>query len=139
MTRLLGAATAAFAMLLAIGAGAQTFLGTWTTGTQLPNVRSEDSVAAIGSVLYVVGGYAPAGPHPTALDASGQIDVDQPLVTAFNLQTGRWSDHAPLPRGLNHVGLTAFDGKLYAFRVIKVDPVLLSVDLIKSFELEIKV
>jgi hypothetical protein len=115
MSRLLGAATATLAMLLAIAAGAQTFLGTWTTGTQLPNGRSEDSVAAIGGVLYVVGGYIPAGPQPTALDASGKVDVDSPLVQAFDLQTGRWSDRAPLPRGLNHVGLAALDGKLYAF------------------------
>ncbi|HEY0395647.1 MAG TPA: hypothetical protein VGD01_14205 [Candidatus Elarobacter sp.] len=115
MRRLLVVTAACAAVLFATGAGAQTFLGAWTKGTQLPNPRSEDSVAAVGNTIYVIGGYAPAGPRPTALDASGQVDVDMPLVTAFDLTTGRWSERAPLPRGLNHVGVTSFDGKIYAF------------------------
>jgi len=115
MRRLYVAVAVCAAVLVGAGAEAQTFLGTWTKGTQLPNARSEDSVAAIGSTLYVIGGYAPAGPHPTALDATGQVDVDEPLVQAFDLTTGRWTDRAPLPRGLNHVGVAALGGKLYAF------------------------
>jgi hypothetical protein len=115
MTRLFGAATACVAIFLATLVGAQTFVGGWTKGAQLRNSRSEVAVAAVGSTLFVIGGYAPAGPNPTALDASGQVDVDMPLVQAFDLQTGRWSDRAPLPRGLNHVSVTALDGKIYAF------------------------
>jgi hypothetical protein len=115
MKRLLGVAAACAAVLFAGAAGAQSFLGTWTKGTQLPMSRSEDSVAAIGSTIYVIGGYAAAGGHPGALDSTGQIDVDQPLVQAFDLTVGRWTDRAPLPRGLNHVGVAALDGKIYAF------------------------
>lgn len=115
MKTALGSVVACGLVLAGIAAGAQTFAGSWSQGAQLPMQRSEDAVAAIGNVIYVVGGYAPAGPHPAALDTTGQVDVDQPLVQAFDLQTGRWSDHAPLPRGLNHVGLCALGGKLYAF------------------------
>jgi hypothetical protein len=104
------------ALLHASAAGAQSsFLGSWTTGPQLPTRRSEVAVAAVGNVLYVIGGYAAAGPNPTALDASGNVDVDQPLVQAFDLATGRWSTRAPLPHGLNHVGVAALGGKIYAF------------------------
>ena len=49
----------------------------------------------------------------------------------------RFGAHAFLPG--EYVSISGQDGKLYTSRVIKVDPVLLSVDLIKSFELEIKV
>jgi len=90
-------------------------LGSWSNGPQLPTRRSEVAVAAAGNALYVIGGYAAAGPNPTALDASGDVDVDQPLVQAFDFATGRWSNRQPLPRGLNHVGVAAFAGKIYAF------------------------
>jgi len=115
MIRRLGIATACAVAAIACAASAQSFLGTWSTGTQLPIERSEVAVASAGRTIFVIGGYAAAGPHPTALDATGQVDVDQPLVQAFDLATGRWTTRAPLPRGMNHVGVAALDGKIYAF------------------------
>ena len=116
MRRVLGVVTAICSAVLAVGAMAQTGgLGAWSSGAQLPTPRSEDAVAAVGNTIYVIGGYAPAGPHPAALDSTGAVDVDEPLVQGFNVGTGRWSDRAPLPRGLNHVGVTALGGKIYAF------------------------
>jgi Kelch motif len=116
MRRSIAVASACAAVLFAAAAGAQSsYLGTWSQGPQLPQLRSEDSVAAAGNTIYVIGGYAPAGPHPTALDSTGAVDVDEPLVQAFDVGVGRWSDRAPLPRGLNHVGVAALDGKIYAF------------------------
>jgi hypothetical protein len=38
-----------------------------------------------------------------------------------------------------YVSISGQDGKLHTFRVVAADPVVLSVDLIKSFELEIEV
>jgi Kelch motif len=114
MTRSLGVATA-LAALAALAAAAQGDAGRWTTGTPLPTARSEVSVATTGGAIYVIGGYAPAGPRPVALDASGNVDVDQPLVQAYDVASGRWTDRAPLPRGLNHVGVTALGDKVYAF------------------------
>ena len=116
MRRLLGGATALAAALIAGSAAAQpTNVGTWTTSTPLTVARSEVSVAAAGATIYVVGGYAAAGPHPGALDSTGRVDVDEPLVQAYDTATRRWSDRAPLPRGLNHIGVAALGGKLYAF------------------------
>jgi len=89
--------------------------GRWTTGAPLPVARSETSVAAIGTRMYVVGGYAPAGEHPAVLEATGHADVDSALCEVYDTASKRWSGCAPLPRGMNHVGLTAYGGKLYAF------------------------
>jgi len=115
MRRLLAVLGAVAAVSFAGAAAAQGFMGSWSRGTQLPIARSEDSVAAVGNTIYVIGGYAPAGPNPGTLDSTGQVDVDQPLVQAFDLESGRWSDRAPLPRGKNHVGVAALGGKIYAF------------------------
>ncbi|SDS78493.1 hypothetical protein [Bradyrhizobium canariense] len=46
-------------------------------------------------------------------------------------------EHAFLPG--DYVSISGKDGKLQTFRVISVNPVLLSMALVKSFELEIKV
>ena len=110
----LGVVVLCVATLCASAVEAQS-LGAWTTGPQLPTRRSEVAVAAVGNAIYVIGGYAAAGPQPTALDATGSVDVDQPLVQAFDLTSRRWSNRQPLPRGLNHVGVAALGGKIYAF------------------------
>jgi hypothetical protein len=49
----------------------------------------------------------------------------------------RFGTHAFVPG--EYVSISGQDGKLHTFRVIAADPVVLSVDLIKSFELEIEV
>ena len=46
-------------------------------------------------------------------------------------------EHAFLPG--EYVSISGKDGKLQTFRVISVNPVLLSMTLVKSFELAIKV
>lgn len=110
-----GIAAACAALLWPNAAGAQSAAGAWSRGTPLPTARSEDSVAVVGTTIYVIGGYAAAGPNPGALDTTGRVDVDQPLVQAYDAQTGRWSDRAPLPHGYNHVGVAALGGNIYAF------------------------
>jgi hypothetical protein len=49
----------------------------------------------------------------------------------------KFGAHAFLPG--EYVSISAQDGKLRTFLVVKADPVVLTVDLVKSFELEIKV
>jgi hypothetical protein len=49
----------------------------------------------------------------------------------------RFGEHAFLPG--EYVSISGQAGKLHTFRVISVDPVVLSMALIKSFELEVKV
>ncbi len=111
---LAAASLAATFVLLAAAVAAQS-LGTWSTATPLPTARSEVAVATLGTTIYVIGGYAAAGPHPTALDASGRVDVDQPLVQAYDTATRTWSTRAPLPRGLNHIGVAGYGERVYAF------------------------
>ncbi len=96
-------------------ASAQTPVGSWSLGPRLPTERSEVSVAAAGTQIYVIGGYAPAGSNPTALDTTGKVDVDQRLVESFDVATQQWAQRAPLPRGMNHVGVTTYDGRIYTF------------------------
>lgn len=102
-------------LVLATLAATASEMGHWSTSTPLPTERSEVSVAALGTRVYVVGGYAPAGAHPTVLDVSGHVDVDEPLCQSFDATTARWSSCAALPRGMNHIGLVGAAGKLYAF------------------------
>jgi hypothetical protein len=109
------AGAAACATLPAVAAAQTPPLGRWTTGTPLPTPRSEDSVAALGGFIYVLGGYVPAGPNPAVLEASGHADVDGPLVQAYDVARGQWGGRAPLPRGLNHIGTLGFGGRLYTF------------------------
>lgn len=90
---------AALMFIVAIGADVP---GRWITETPLPVARSEDSVAAIGDHIYVVGGYA-------------QGTVDSSLCEVYDVPAATWSQCASLPRGLNHIGITAFNGKLYTF------------------------
>jgi hypothetical protein len=49
----------------------------------------------------------------------------------------RFGEHAFLVG--EYVSISGQDGKLHTFRVISVDPVVLSVELVKSFGLEVKV
>ena len=111
----IGSASALAVALLPTAIRAQGAAGSWSTGTPLPAPRSEDSVAAIGSSLYVVGGYVPAGAAPKVLEANGHADVDGALVQAYDAATARWTTCAPLPSGLNHIGVVALRGKLYTF------------------------
>jgi len=92
---------AASAAVLLLAASTTGDPGRWTTGAALPTARSEVAVAAIGSRVFVVGGFARGG--------------NQRLTEEYDAATGRWRERAELPRGLNHVGLASVDGKLYAF------------------------
>lgn len=49
----------------------------------------------------------------------------------------KFGAHAFLPG--EYVSISGHDGKLHTFRVVAVDPVALSIALIKSFELDVKV
>jgi hypothetical protein len=49
----------------------------------------------------------------------------------------KFSSHVFLPG--EYVSISGQDGKLHTFRVVAADPIVLSVELIKSFKLEIRV
>jgi N-acetylneuraminic acid mutarotase len=106
---------AALVAALPSAARAEAGRGAWSLAAPLPTERSEDSVAAIGTVLYVVGGYVPAGPNPKFLEVNGRADVDGALVQAYDAVANAWQQRASLPSGLNHIGVVEFGGKLFTF------------------------
>ncbi|MFQ5551501.1 MAG: carboxypeptidase regulatory-like domain-containing protein, partial [Gemmatimonadales bacterium] len=78
-------------------------LGTWQALTPLGSVRTENSVAALDGLIYVVGGFKPSGGGAAAETA----------VERYDPSTDSWTTVAPLPAGVNHAGLAAVGGKLY--------------------------
>jgi N-acetylneuraminic acid mutarotase len=74
--------------------------GCWRRLPPLPGgPRQEVGVAALGSVIYVLGGFAPAGTE---------------RVEAFDVGSGEWIATAPLPLALQHVGAAALGGFVYS-------------------------
>jgi Kelch motif len=77
--------------------------GTWTEAPPLPVPRSEMAwAAAENDRLHVIGGYA-----------NQQIAVTYHQV--FDARTKQWQQAAPIPRGANHIDVTADHGVIYAF------------------------
>lgn len=75
--------------------------GRWSNRAPLPLPRTEISLAELDGKLYVLGGYA-------------EGRVDQPINQVYDPVTDAWRTLAPMPRGLNHVGVVGFNGKIYA-------------------------
>jgi len=76
----------------------------WSTAAPLPERRTEVSVVADGSRLYLLGGYGPG--------AGG--DAEEPrVVYAYDPDEDTWSELAPLPEGLNHTAAAVLEGNLY--------------------------
>jgi len=74
--------------------------GCWRRLQSLPGgPRQEVGVAALGAVIYVIGGFAPAG-------------TDR--VEAYDVGRGEWSAVKSLPLALQHVGAVALDGFVYS-------------------------
>jgi N-acetylneuraminic acid mutarotase len=74
--------------------------GQWTMRAPMDVPRQEIGVAALGEVLYAVGGF----------DADGQASD---VLEAYDTSTDRWSRLAPLPVRVHHPGAAAVDGRLY--------------------------
>jgi len=81
----------------------------WTEGPSLAFERDEPRVAAIDGDAYLVGG-------ATSLleDEDGELLVDpSDALTRFDPRSGKYTELAPMPRPLNHVGVVAYRGDLY--------------------------
>lgn len=72
--------------------------GEWTFETEAPKAPVEGAAAAIGPIIYLVGGNSPGNMH---------------RFLRFDTRSGRWTEPAQLPFGLNHAAAAAHDGKLY--------------------------
>lgn len=81
----------------------------WSEGPPLTYKRDEPRVAVIEGDAYLVGG-------ATSLleEESGELLVDPTAaLTRFDPRTGKYTELTPLPRPLNHIGVTAYRGDLY--------------------------
>jgi N-acetylneuraminic acid mutarotase len=81
----------------AAGAGCD---GGWSSRADMGVPRQEQGVAAIGSLVYTVGGFDAAG--PTA------------AVETYDVRSDGWTSVAPLPVAAHHPGAAAVGGRLYA-------------------------
>jgi hypothetical protein len=76
----------------------------WESRAPVPEARTEVSVAAHGSSIYLIGGFGPGrGRRPSAPRA----------MLAYEPATDRWTAAGEIPEGVNHAGFAAVGGKLY--------------------------
>ena len=73
----------------------------WTNTSWMPSPRSEAGVAMLEDKIYVAGG------ESKAIKKTNVVEV-------YDLKTKMWQTVAPLPIAMNHVGMSSYDGKLYA-------------------------
>ncbi len=64
--------------------------------------RQEDSVTAVGTDLYIIGGIPQQAPYPTL----NRVEV-------FSAISNEWRDAATLPTTINHGNVATVDGKIY--------------------------
>jgi len=73
---------------------------TWTTLPPLPTPRRAVGSAAVGSIIYIIGG------------SNDEAILD--TVEAFDTRTQTWSKRAPMPTPRTDVAVAAANGLLYA-------------------------
>jgi len=77
--------------------------GTWSEAAPLPVPRSEMAWAtAEHDRMHIIGGYA-------------DQQVARTYHHVFDARAGQWQQAAPIPRGANHIGVSAEAGVIYAF------------------------
>jgi hypothetical protein len=74
-------------------------LASWTSAAGLNQGRAEVSAATLDSRIFVAGGFDSAG-------------LDVASLEAFDPAVGFWQLRAPMPRGLNHLGMAGLGGLL---------------------------
>ncbi len=72
----------------------------WSTEADMPTPRTEVTASAIGSRIYVVGGFDASG---------GTTDV----IEVYDPRSNTWSGGKKLPIALHHASAASYAGKLY--------------------------
>ncbi len=72
----------------------------WTALSPSPEARTEVAAAALGSSIYVVGGYGSGGTPSTA-------------TARYDSETDEWSLVRPLPASVNHAAAVSYRGAFY--------------------------
>ena len=81
--------------------------GNWSTGAPAPTKRTEVAAAAVGGMIYVVGGF-----HEPGLGSLLDYAISR-AVEVYDPTKNSWSTTTPLPEGRHHAGIAAFGGHLY--------------------------
>lgn len=77
--------------------------GRWVSKAPLPIPRTEMTWAAVwDDKMHVIGGY----------NYKGGFDSNYHHV--YDPKTDTWFERAPIPRGVNHLGIVAYNNKIYA-------------------------
>src|SRR3954453_8590032 len=74
--------------------------GAWTPAPGLNEPRAEVAAAVLDGRIYTAGGF----------DARG---ADLSSLEVFDSGAAAWQTRAPMPQGLNHLGMAALDGLVY--------------------------
>jgi N-acetylneuraminic acid mutarotase len=74
--------------------------GKWRDVAPMPTLRANVATAALGGLVYAVGGY------PADVDVSDRVE-------AFSPRSGRWTTRLPLPQPRGAAGAAALGGLLY--------------------------
>jgi N-acetylneuraminic acid mutarotase len=82
----------------------------WAQGPNLEFKRDEPRVAVIDGDAYLVGGTIEVVHSP----GERLLLTPSASLTRFDPRTGTYTELAPLPEALNHMGVVAYRGQLYA-------------------------
>ena len=110
ITRTAVLAVLAFSLGIAAApaASAQPAPGTWSKAAPMTGPRSELQAVTVGGKIYVVGGNV-------LRMTGGKLEPvpDTGINQVYDPATDSWKTLAPVPRGANHTGIAALDGKVY--------------------------
>lgn len=89
----------------------------WSEGAALPDDRDEPRAVAVDGRIYLAGGIEEIVDYGRPSDVPGvseHVEVDSlRAFTRFDPETGEYTELAPLPEPLNHVGLAVHEGDVY--------------------------
>jgi hypothetical protein len=90
----------------------------WRAAGQLPDLRDEPRGVTVDGRIYLAGGIAEITDYGKPSDVPGVAErvAVRSLrnLTRFDPATGAYTELAPLPEPLNHLGLVAYRGAIYA-------------------------
>jgi N-acetylneuraminic acid mutarotase len=89
--------------------------GSWSAGSPMPTGTADSGVVALDGKIYVIGG-ASFEPHRLASSSDiGSGTWGSTLNYEYDPATDHWRELAPMPIGLSHVAVVAFNHKIYGF------------------------
>jgi N-acetylneuraminic acid mutarotase len=105
-------AVATWAFFLAAAGAATSFAqapeGTWSKAAPMSGPRSELQAVTVAGKIYAVGGNVMG-----TKDGKPDVIPDSGINQVYDPATDAWRNLAPVPKGANHTGIAAMNGKIY--------------------------